>query len=128
MKRNLSFILITIILIIFSSGCVLQNVEEEDSVKLYWFIPDGMRTDPDLFNIYKWAEEGKLPNIKKMMDKGAYGFSIPDFPSHTPTNFGSLFTGAHPLVHGVADGPMHVEGSPLTKPSLGGFSSVAKKD
>jgi|TARA_B100001971_G_scaffold212645_2_gene243419 predicted AlkP superfamily phosphohydrolase/phosphomutase len=127
MKRNLSFILITIILIIFSSGCVLQNVEEEDSVKLYWFIPDGMRTDPDLFNIYKWAEEGKLPNIKKMMDKGAYGFSIPDFPSHTPTNFGSLFTGAHPLVHGVADGPMHVEGSPLTKPSLGGFSSVAKK-
>jgi len=37
-------------------------------LKLYWFIPDGFRAEPDLFNIYQWAEEGKLPNIKKLMD------------------------------------------------------------
>lgn len=77
--------------------------------KLYWFIPDGTRAEPDMFTVFKWAEEGKLPNIKKMMDNGAYGYSIPDFPSHTPTNFASLLTGAHPRVHGISDGPMHVE-------------------
>ncbi|MDZ4232002.1 MAG: alkaline phosphatase family protein, partial [Candidatus Pacearchaeota archaeon] len=95
--------------------------------KLYWFIPDGTRADPDLFTVFKWAEEGKLPNIKKMMDNGVYGYSMPVFPSHTPTNFAALFTGATPLVSGVADGPMHIEGFPLAKPSVAGFSSVAKK-
>ncbi len=95
--------------------------------KLYWFIPDGMRAEDELLTVFKWAQEGKLPNIKKMMDNGAYGYSIPDFPSHTPTNFASLLTGAHPIVHGVADGPMHIEGYPLDKPSVAGFSSTAKK-
>lgn len=97
------------------------------ATKLYWFIPDGMRAEPDLFTVYKWAQEGKLPNIKKMMENGAYGYSIPDFPSHTPTNFASLLTGTHPIVHGVADGPMHIEGFPLAKPSVAGFASGAKK-
>jgi len=95
--------------------------------KVYWFIPDGMRADPDIFNIYRWAQEGRLPNIKKMMDRGAYGYSIPDFPSHTPTNWASLMTGTHPLIHGVTDGPMHAEGAPLNKPAVPGFSSVAKR-
>ncbi|HEO66415.1 MAG TPA: hypothetical protein ENI73_11185, partial [Spirochaetes bacterium] len=102
-------------------------VDVKSATKVYWFIPDGLRAEPDIFTIYKWAEEGKLPNIKKMMDNGSYGYSIPDFPSHTPTNFASLLTGAHPTVHGVADGPMHTEGNPLAKPSVAGFSSTAKK-
>lgn len=97
------------------------------ATKLYWFIPDGMRAEESLFTVYKWANEGKLPNIKKMMDQGSYGYSIPDFPSHTPVNFASLLTGAHPLIHGVADGPMRIEGKTLEKPSVGGFSSAAKK-
>ena len=99
----------------------------QKAAKLYWFIPDGMRAEENLFTVYKWAEEGKLPNIKKMMDNGSYGYSIPDFPSHTPVNFASLLTGAHPSVHGIADGPMRIEGKTLEKPSVGGFSSVAKK-
>jgi len=101
--------------------------QPQQATKLYWFIPDGMRAEPDLFTVFQWAKEGKLPNIKRMMDQGAYGYSIPDFPSHTPTNFASLLTGAHPTVHGVADGPMHIEGKPLLKPSVGGFNSAAKK-
>src|SRR5205085_2274314 len=91
--------------------------------KLYWFVPDGMRADPDLFNVFKWAEEGRLPNIKKMMDRGTYGFCQPAFPSHTPANFATLFTGAYPEVHGVNDGPMRAEGSPLSQVAVAGFSS-----
>jgi predicted AlkP superfamily phosphohydrolase/phosphomutase len=100
---------------------------QEKEMKLYWFIPDGMRADPDIFNIFEWAKNGELPNIKRMMDNGAYGFSIPTFPSHTPTNFATLFTGSYPKTHGVADGPMHVEGKPLDKVAVGGFNSGAKK-
>ncbi len=127
-KNSRKFLFILVILaalLIFVSST--QLAEKPKTTKLYWFIPDGMRAEPYLFNIYKWAKEGELPNIKKMMDNGAYGYSIPDFPSHTPTNFASLLTGAHPVVHGVADGPMHIEGFPLDKPSVAGFSSTAKK-
>jgi predicted AlkP superfamily phosphohydrolase/phosphomutase len=104
-----------------------QVTESGINLKLYWFIPDGMRAEPDLFNIYKWAEEGKLPNIKKMMDQGAYGYATPVFPSHTPVNFATLLTGQRPQKHFIADGPMHIEGKPLDRIAVGGFSSAAKK-
>lgn len=117
-----------IILILVAGYIIFVKPQVQSSaVKLYWFIPDGMRAEENLFTVYKWAEEGKLPNIKKMIDSGSYGYSIPDFPSHTPVNFAALLTGAHPAVNGVADGPMRVEGKPLEKPSLSGFSSAAKK-
>jgi len=95
--------------------------------KLFWFIPDGLRADPQLFNLFQWAREGKLPNIRKLMERGSHGFCIPTFPSHTPTNFATLFTGASPKIHGVADGPMHTEGFPLDRVSVGGFRSTAKR-
>lgn len=94
--------------------------------RLCWFIPDGMRADPDVFNIFQWAKEGKLPNLRAMMSRGSYGYVKPVFPSHTPANFATLFTGAYPEVHGINDGPMHVEGRPLGQVSAPGFSSVSK--
>ncbi len=97
------------------------------ATRLHWFIPDGMRADPDLFDIYRWAREGKLPHLKSLMERGAYGFSVPTFPSHTPTNFATLLTGAYPERHGIADGPMHIEGRPLARPAVGGFSSAARR-
>lgn len=100
---------------------------KEAPLKLYWFIPDGVRNEPNLFNMYQWAREGKLPNIKKLMDKGSYGYSYPNFPSHTPTNFATLLTGAYPEIHGIDDGPMHAIGKPLDSVAVGGFRSVAKK-
>ncbi len=110
-----------------SSAAEESNAAVRGSTKLYWFIPDGLRADPDVFRIFDWAREGKLPNLKKLMDNGSYGYSIPVFPTHTPVNFATLFTGAYPKTHGVADGPMHVEGRTLDKVAIGGFSSVAKK-
>lgn len=97
------------------------------ATRLHWFIPDGLRADPETFDVFRWADEGKLPHLKALMARGSYGYSIPAFPSHTPANTATLLTGALPEVHGVADGPMHVEGHPLARPSLGGFSSGARK-
>ncbi len=95
--------------------------------KLYWFIPDGVRAEPDLFKIYEWEQKGYLPNLKYMLDHGTHGYSVPVFPTHTPVNFAALLTGSTPKVNGVADGPMHTEGFPLSKVSVGGFRSSARK-
>lgn len=94
--------------------------------KLYWFIPDGFRADRGEFNIYQWAQRGELPNLKKMMDNGCYGYSWPVFPGHTPTNFATLTTGVAPNKHGIADGSMRLVGYPLNMVAKGGFSSFAK--
>jgi len=126
-NKNLKYALSILIIlpILLTTSC--QTNSQKKDTKLYWFIPDGMRADTTIFNIYEWANEGKLPNIKRMMGQGSYGYVIPTFPTHTPTNFATLFTGAYPKTHGVADGPMHIEGRPLDKVAVGGFSSAAKK-
>lgn len=96
-------------------------------IRLYWFIPDGLRAEPVTFKIFEWARAGKLPNLKRLMEEGSYGYSVPVFPGHTPTNFATLMTGTTPDVHGIADGPMRIEGYPLQMVSKGGFTSQAKK-
>ena len=105
----------------------LLAVPASAATRLYWLIPDGLRADEKVYDVFRWAQEGKLPNIKKMMDQGSWGYSIPAFPSHTPTNFATLTTGSYPETHGIADGSMRVEGFPLSRPSVNGFSSNAKK-
>lgn len=114
-------------LALFAIAFFSYTRQAQRSYKLYWFIPDGMRAEPTLFTLYKWAEEGKLPNIKKLLALGSYGYSYPNFPSHTPTNFAALLTGSYPEVNGVDDGPMRAIGKPLDKVAVGGFSSTAKK-
>ncbi len=130
MKISLSIIM----LLLLSVSCSGKKGNEEvgaakvdKALKLYWFIPDGMRAEDETFDIYEWAKRGDLPNLKKLMDGGAYGFSRPLFPTHTPINFATLLTGKTPLAHGIADGPMHVEGFPLKKVSAGGFRSTSRK-
>lgn len=103
-----------------------QTTPQKRDLKLFWFIPDGLRADPEIFKIYEWANEGLLPNVKRMMDRGSYGFSIPVFPGHTPTNTATLVTGSMPKTHGIADGSMHVMGYPLTMIVKSGFSSISK--
>jgi predicted AlkP superfamily phosphohydrolase/phosphomutase len=125
--RILFLVVITILIFSESYKFFNKKTEQDNTLKLYWFIPDGLRAEPELFNIYKWANNGELPNIKRLMDKGSYGFSIPDYPSHTPVNFATLLTGSHPRTHGVSDGAMHVEGYPLNISPFSGFRSNAKK-
>ncbi len=123
-----SFVIGFILIALVGFGIVrARQAPQATPLKLYWFIPDGMRAEPELFTIYTWAKEGKLPNIKKLMDRGTYGYSYPNFPSHTPTNFATLLTGSLPEVHGVDDGPMREVGKPLDAVAVAGFRSTAKK-
>jgi len=126
MKKTLLFLFIIVLIFSFYFFKSQQDLKK-NNLKLYWFIPDVVRAEPDLFNIYRWAEQGKLPNIKKLMDMGTYGYSKPTFPSHTPVNFATLLTGSYPEIHGIDDGPMHAIGMPLDKVAVPGFRSTARK-
>ena len=117
--------------IIFFIGSIfyfnfLYKTKDEKKIKVYWFIPDGLRADREQFNIFEWAKNGELPNLNKMMIRGTYGYSRPVFPGHTPTNFATLLTGVYPDKHGIADGAMRTFGYPLKMVSKGGFTSFAK--
>lgn len=120
-SRLQAFLFVSVLILSISAPAVARA-----AARLYWFMPCGLRAEPVDFDLFKFAAEGKYPNIKKMMDSGSYGYSIPTYPGHTPTNFATLVTGAYPEVHGIVDGPMRLEGQPLSKPSMSGFSSLAK--
>lgn len=129
-KRNVTIVLViaaflAMLVALFTTKNTQKSTQKR--LKLYWFIPDGLRSEPVTFKIFEWARTGKLPNLKQLMDEGAHGYSIPVFPGHTPTNFATLLTGTTPDVHGIADGPMRIEGYPLKMVSKGGFSSQAKR-
>ena len=47
---------------------VERSSDANNALKLYWFIPDGLRADPGTFTLYEWANQGLLPNIKKLME------------------------------------------------------------
>jgi len=126
MKR-INVFAIVFILILIGGTVYFTTQKRETKLKLYWFIPDGLRAEPNTFNIYRWAKEGKLPNIKKMMDQGTYGFTKPTFPSHTPINFATLLTGSYPSTHGIDDGPMRTIGATLDKIAVPGFRSTSRK-
>lgn len=122
------FLLVGLLILLSAGGFFYQQSHKpKHHIKLYWFIPDGVRAEPSVFTVFEWAKEGKLPNIKKLMDRGTYGYSYPNFPSHTPTNFAALLTGSYPEVNGVDDGPMREVGKPLDAVAVPGFRSTAKK-
>ncbi len=108
-------------------GFAARQNSSSNGVKLYWLTADGLRADKDLFDMYKWAQEGKLPNIKKLMDRGTFGYSIPQFPTLTSNNIATLHTGATARVHGIVEGSIREEGHPLVQPVINGFSSASKK-
>lgn len=103
-----------------------ESVAKVSGNRIYWFIPDGLRSEPIVFKIYEWARSGELPNLKFLIENGSYGYSKPVFPSHTPTNFATLTTGTTPDVHGIADGAMRISGYPIKMVSRGGFSSGSR--
>ena len=59
---------------------------------------DGM-----MFPMYeRFANEGLLPNLKKLADAGIVGEAYPSMPVWTPTNWTTLATGAHTGTHSIS--------------------------
>ncbi len=60
---------------------------------------DGM--DPTLAR--KWMDEGKLPNLKRLADEGAFRTLGSTQPSESPTAWSSFATGVNPGGHNIYD-------------------------
>ncbi len=61
--------------------------------------------------IAPWAEEGILPNFKKLMQSGAHGLLRTIDPPITPTAWSSFLTGVNPGKHGLFDFTGHKKDS-----------------
>ena len=51
---------------------IIPDYAQQKPTKLYWFIPDGVRAEPDLFKLFEWAKQGYLPHIKYMIEQVLY--------------------------------------------------------
>ncbi len=58
-------------------------------------------------------DDGLMPNLKRLKERGCFADHIP-FPSAvTPGNWTSIATGSRPLTNGISDFTMHTPGEPL---------------
>jgi len=61
--------------------------------------------------IIPWTNDGKLPNISRLMKKGNYGALLSTIPPITPPAWTSFMTGVNPSKHGIFDFVDKVPGS-----------------
>lgn len=78
-----------------------------DSSRLIVFGLDG--AEPSL--LFPWAEAGRLPNLKRVMDAGCVGRLESTIHPLTPQAWTSMVTGVNPGRHGIFDFGARREGS-----------------
>ena len=61
--------------------------------------------------IRPWAEEGKLPTFKKLMEEGVWGELESTIPPFSPASWSSFMTGKNPGKHGVLGFTQLIENS-----------------
>jgi predicted AlkP superfamily phosphohydrolase/phosphomutase len=61
--------------------------------------------------IQRWTEEGILPNLKKLIEGGAFGPLMSSYLPETPIAWNSIVTGKNAGKHGVYDWGERAEGS-----------------
>ena len=69
--------------------------------------------NPDL--IRRYVDEGAMPNVARLMERGVFGEYLSSVPMNTTVNWTTIATGAHPGTHGIADFWLHFPGEPLDK-------------
>ena len=52
--------------------------------------------------IQRFAKEGIIPNMAKLLKRGTLSRLISVVPAQTPTNWTTLATGAYPGTHGIS--------------------------
>ncbi len=61
--------------------------------------------------IEKWSQSGQLPNLARLIHRGAFSVLRSTIPVHSPTAWASYITGVNPGKHGVFDFVRREEGS-----------------
>ncbi|MEO6222492.1 MAG: alkaline phosphatase family protein, partial [Vicinamibacterales bacterium] len=81
----------------YCGGAISPIVQAREKVFVLGF--DGL--DPTLAR--KWMDEGKLPNLKRLADEGAFRTLGSTQPSESPTAWSSFATGVNPGRHNIYD-------------------------
>jgi predicted AlkP superfamily phosphohydrolase/phosphomutase len=53
--------------------------------------------------IERWTRDGYLPNLARLIERGAFGVLNSTMPAHSPTAWATFLTGMNPGKHGVFD-------------------------
>ncbi|MCL4458504.1 MAG: alkaline phosphatase family protein [Chloroflexi bacterium] len=75
--------------------------------------------------VKRFAAEGALPNMKRLMEMGATNKAMPCIPAYTPTNWATIATGAWPGTHGAGNWNDRSPADPAARVSLSTFDSRA---
>jgi predicted AlkP superfamily phosphohydrolase/phosphomutase len=70
----------------------------------------------------RFANEGRLPNLKGLMDRGVTTEALSSLPPATSTNWNTIATGAHAGTHGVVAMAIHKPGGRLDEMESAFFS------
>ncbi|MCW3991145.1 MAG: alkaline phosphatase family protein [Candidatus Bathyarchaeota archaeon] len=65
--------------------------------------------------IKKFAEDGTLPNLRRLMDEGVFGEGFCTYPSLTGTNWTCIVCGTWPGTQGTSHMWTHFQGEPLNR-------------
>ena len=74
------------------------------------------------------ADKGATPNLKRLMDTGAWRPMLGVFPTLTPPGWTSIATGAWPGTHEVMDFNIRARGKPLTETVWGVNTQLSKAE
>jgi predicted AlkP superfamily phosphohydrolase/phosphomutase len=100
MKRVVGpFVLLLLIAAITLPSCSKRSTPNPNWQKMIILGFDGM--DPDL--VRQWVEDGKLPNIKRLMDNGGLYELATTHSAESPTAWASFATGVNPGKHNIYD-------------------------
>jgi len=84
---------------------------------------------PIVPRLYKYAKEGKLPALAKVINNGVWAKNgLVPHPTITPPNWVAIATGAWPSTHGITDFNVHVPGDPLNRAHSGFYSGEVKAE
>ncbi|MEW5814450.1 MAG: alkaline phosphatase family protein, partial [Spirochaetota bacterium] len=70
--------------------------------------------DSAILGLLKYfMDEGSMPYLSKLVQRGVVCESLPSLPVDTPTNWTTIATGANSRTHGVTSFTAHVAGESL---------------
>ncbi|MCK4802395.1 alkaline phosphatase family protein, partial [bacterium] len=104
-RKSILLLLISILFLSISAGLLFYNSVKEESnpilseKKVIILGFDGI--DPDLLS--GWMDEGKLPNLKKLGEKGTFLELGTTNPAESPVAWSSFATGTNPGKTGIFD-------------------------
>ena len=78
--------------------------------------------------VERFMAEGRMPHIRKLIDRGSFAHALPVLPTHTPVNWTTIGTGAWPGTHGITGFSMKDRTKELTNWVLGSDSTQVQAE